>query len=286
MSQPAISKTLKELEEIVCTTLFERDRRGASLTADGTVFLPRAANALIELQAAFDSLSQRRTQAEMTVRIGALPTVGASFAPEAVRRFQAAQETALIQLVSGPNRHLLDRLRADALDVVVGRLAAPEQMTDLSFIHLYSEAVRFAVRPGHPLADDRPVDLRRLAEFTVLVPDRDALIRPAVDRLLITHGVATLENRIETVSNAFGRTFTRDGNAVWIISHGVIARDLEDGLLVALAVDTSDTSGAVGLTTRADAEPNAGTKLFMQVARSLAAERVADSERSANGSRH
>ena len=50
---------------------------------------------------------------------------------------------------------LLEQLRLGELDLVVGRLAAPEKMTGFFFEHLYSEQVLFVVRAGHPLLGER-----------------------------------------------------------------------------------------------------------------------------------
>jgi DNA-binding transcriptional LysR family regulator len=67
-----------------------------------------------------------------------------------------ARPDATVNLVSGPNRFLLERLKSRDLDVVVGRLAEPEQMTGLAFEQLYSERLALVVRPGHPLLGGDP----------------------------------------------------------------------------------------------------------------------------------
>jgi len=267
LSQPAVTKTLQDLESILGIELIERHRQGAELTNFGEVFLPRASACLVELDNAIQSVSQVRTRLEWTVRAGALPTVASRMMPTAIQRFKDRGADAIVEVITGPNNYLLELLRNDELDVVVGRLAAPDRMGDLSFIHLYSEPVRFVVRAGHPLTQGAPLDASRIAAYPVIVPDRDAVIRPAVDRLLITLGLGALPNRIESVSTSFGRAFISDTDAIWIISEGVVARDLAQGTMTTLGIDTSDTSGPVGLTTRADAMSNPGIELLKQAIR-------------------
>lgn len=259
LGQPAVSKTLAELEAVLGARLVQRSRRGARLTAAGRALLPRAAASLVELERGLDALAGGA--APLRLRVGALPTVAAHVAPRAVERFLAEAPEVVVMLATGPNLHLLDLLRADRLDLVVGRLAAPEAMRGFAFAHLYSEPVRFVVRPGHPLVA-RP-DPRRLGEHVLLLPDRDAVIRPAVDRLLITLGLGEPARRVETVSNAFGRNFVRDTDAVWLISEGVVARDLADGTLAIVPIDTKETLGPVGLTTR-DAIPAEATAPYLR----------------------
>ena len=270
ITQPAVSKSLRELEELIGHPLLERSRKGVFPTSYGEVFMHYAAASTVSLRQGIDAVAQLGARGGAVLRIGVLPTVAARLLPDAVERFKRDGVEPSVRLASGPNDFLLDRLRDGRLDLVVGRLASPEQMADLTFLHLYSETVRLVVRPGHPLADEPHPDLQRLTDYTVILPSEDAIIRPSVDRLLIRHGVGDLPDRIETVSSDFGRTFTRNSDAVWIISFGVVAPDLEDGSLAALNVDTSDTVGPVGLTTRADFEPTPAHQLFMNAVRAAA----------------
>ena len=112
-----------------------------------------------------------------------------------------------------------------------------------------------------------------LHDHVAILPTPEMIIRPAVERLLARHGPETLPRSVESVSNAFGRTFTRAGDAIWIISHGVVVTDLADGTLAELAVDAGDSQGPVGLTTRIDTVPTAAAMMFMDTVR-VVAERV------------
>ena len=277
VTQPAVSKTLRELEDILAVRLFARTRKGLELTPAGELFQHHAASGLVSLQQAIDSVAGGRLRGDTAIRVGALPTVAVRIMPRAVQDLVRARPDATVNLVSGPNRFLLERLKGRGLDVVVGRLAEPEQMTGLAFEHLYSERLAAVVRPGHPLlldggggpAREQPFDLRRIAGHTVVMPTREDITRAAVDRLLIANGVPALERRVETVSSDFSRAFLGQTDAVWIISYGVAALELASGDLVELPADMSDTKGAVGMTTRADERPSPIVTLFMGVTRAV-----------------
>ncbi|ADZ71136.1 pca operon transcription factor PcaQ [Polymorphum gilvum] len=267
VTQPAVSKTLRELEDILEVRLFERSRKGVVLTQFGEVLLHYAGASLAALKQGLDSVAQARMSGESYLNVGVLPSVAARIVPVAVERFQAESVETTLTLITGPNTFLLSRLRVGELDLVVGRLADPEQMAGLSFTHLYSERVAFVVRRGHPLLKEPNLDLRRIAEFPVLYPTREAIIRPYVERLLIAQGVTRLPKRVETISNTFGRSYTLDTDAVWIISSGVVSRDVAAGDLVELPLETSETTGPVGLTTRADAAPTPALLMFQSCLR-------------------
>jgi len=269
VTQPAISKTLKELETLLGTVLMERGRGGVALTAEGEIFQHYAALSVAALREGLDGIEQARMGSERLLRVGALPSVAASIIPRAAELHLEHGRGATLEIVTGPNGHLLDQLRSGALTVVVGRLGQPQAMQGLSFQQLYSEQVAFVVRPGHPLC--AAPDLARLADYPVLFPSRTAAIRPLVERLMVANGLGPLPRRIETVSNAFGRAFTRSTDAVWIISHGVVAGDLADGALVALPIDTAITLGPVGISTRAEEAHAPDLLLFMSAVREAVA---------------
>ncbi|RDE09718.1 pca operon transcription factor PcaQ [Pelagibacterium lacus] len=268
VSQPAVTKTLRELETILGKKLVERDGRGIRITQYGEVFLRHAGASVAALQQGVDGLS--RIDAGPPLNIGALPTVSAHIMPAAVQAFLAEKTDSPIKIVTGENRVLLDHLRMGRLDLVIGRLAAAEQMHGLSFEYLYSEQVRFVVRDGHPLLARPRFDFSRLRDFPILMPTRESVIRPFVDRYLLSHGMAELPHTIETVSDSFGQAFVEQTDAVWVISDGVVARDVRAGRLRLLPLDTAETRGAVGLTRREGAQTNASLEILSQALRAVA----------------
>jgi LysR family pca operon transcriptional activator len=273
ITQPAVSKAIAELEQILGVAVFERSRRGVFLTGYGEAFQRYAGASLTALRQGVNSVSQAQARGGHTVAVGALPTTAARLMPAAVQRAKAAGMGATLRIVTGPNEEMLAQLRQGNLDLVVGRLAEPRLMQTLAFEYLYSEEIVFAVRPGHPLlASGAAVDLGALADHTVILPSLASIIRPEVDRLLVTQGVARLPDVIESVSPDFGRRYARTSDAVWVISYGVAAIDLDEGTLARLPVNAPETRGPVGLTQRADMPASVSLQLLMKAIRDVAAE--------------
>lgn len=271
VTQPAVSKTVRELEELLNVRLFTRGPKGLALTPEGEAFQHYAATGYVALQQAIDTVARGRLQGEARIRVGALPTVAARLMPQTVRDLTGQRRNAAVHLVTGPNRFLLERLKGRDLDVVVGRLADPDQMVGLAFEQLYLERMAIVVHPTHPLVAEKPFDVRRIAAFEVLMPSREDITRPIVDRLLIANGIGSIDRRIDTVSGDFSRVYLKRSEAVWIISYGVAALDIAAGELVELPVDVSATLGPVGMTTRADDRPSPIVEEFMRVTRAAAA---------------
>lgn len=268
LTQPAVSKSLSELETILGVALFDRSRRKLALTEFGALFLRYANAAISALRQGVDSVSHA-TGADAVVRLGALPTVEVDVVPRAVALFSAGPLACRVHVESGPSPHLLGLLRAGAIDFVVGRMPAPEIMTGLSFEHLYSEPLVLAVRPGHPLLAEPDPTLRMIEPFPALVPPREAIIRPTVESILLAAGITRLPREIETVSNSFARAYALLTDAVWFISRSVVATDLAAGTLHALPLDLTASFGAIGITTRAGTELDLPTTALVGAVRDV-----------------
>lgn len=270
VSQPAVTRSIRELEEALGASVIEPDGRGIRLTAAGEAFRRHAGASIAALRQGIDAVRAAGAAAQKPIRVGALPTVSARVMPAATSAYLADVPGGRLKIVTGDNGVLLEQLAAGGLDLVVGRMASPERMTGLTFEHLYSEQVLFVVRAGHPLLGLRPFQIGAMAQFPIVMPTETAIIRPYVERFLVAHGLPDPGARIESVSDSFGRAFVRASDAVWAISEGVVIGDIAAGALAALPIDTSDTRGAVGITLRADAERPPSLQALMRAIRAAA----------------
>jgi LysR family transcriptional regulator, pca operon transcriptional activator len=267
LTQPAVTRTIRELEAICGKPLVAKDGRGIRITPHGEVFLRHAGRSLSAARSGISALNQLDVSDGPSIRIGALPTVSASVMPEAVAEYLETGTRNRLAIVTGENRVLLDQLRNGELDLVIGRLPAPENMQGLVFEPLYRDKVVFIVAAGHPLAGRKQIGVEELSQYPVMVPTRGSIIRPFVDRLFIEQGFPYPPHAIETVSDSFGRAFLRRHNAIWIISRGVIASELKTGEFVTLPIDTESTLGSVGLNMRAESELPPGAEIFVEIVR-------------------
>jgi len=269
LTQPAVSRAIRELEDILGAPLFERGRGGAILTAQGEAFRAHAGAAYAELGRGVDTIAQSR-QGGLMLEVGVLPTVAARVMPRAVLRAKQDGLTATVRIEAGPNEWLLDRLKQGRLDLMVGRLAEPHAMIGLAFEHLYSEEIVAVARPGHPAADGRPVRIVELERLTLLIPTAGSIIRPEVDRLFLAEGLSKPHDVIETVAHPFARAYVRASDAVWLISYGVVAEDIKEGALIRLPLSASIAGGPVGLTVRAGLPLSPPAQMLARAVRRIA----------------
>ncbi|MET0312612.1 MAG: LysR substrate-binding domain-containing protein [Burkholderiaceae bacterium] len=271
LSQPAVSKTLAELEALASQKLVERGRRGARLTAAGESLLPRALRVLEavgEVGETFSPLSAQRLQ---RLRVGALPSVAPALLPRALARFRELQPEAQVLVETGANARLLDSLRAGELDFVLGRMADPQLMAGLAFELLYTEPLALVVRPGHPLAGQPRPSMQEVLAFPMVVYSEGTIPRHNTESFLAGFGLKLPARRTETLAVPVARLLARGSDAVWFTPVGAAQDDLRDGLLVRLPVPTQGTEEPVGLLLRSDAQLAGSARAFAALVREEAA---------------
>ncbi|MTH77149.1 LysR substrate-binding domain-containing protein [Paracoccus aestuariivivens] len=264
ITQPALSRTLAELETLLGQPMFLRQGRRLVLSEAGALFRRHALTAMQALEAGAAAL---RPGSSGTLRIGVLPTVATRFLPQVVLRFRELHPEILLAAETGPHFHLMRLLRDGLVEVVVGRLPGASEMAGLSFDHLYEDQVILVARADHPL--QHATIPEALAASPLILPPATALIRPTVDDYLAANGLSGIRPALETVSLALGRGVCLASDALWFISRGVIAHELDRGEMIELPTGARFLSGAVGMTRRQTiAAP--GLVEFEEIARNVA----------------
>lgn len=264
LTQPAVSKTVAELEEIVGRPLLLRRRRGVELTPAAEVLVRHAVSALRGLSEGLGLAMDLPEADQLHVAVGALPNMTANLLPEAVALLHASHPALRVRVVSGINAQLMTQLRQGEIDLVLGRLAQASAMADLAFEQLYSEPLLLVVRPGHPLASRRKLALDVLAGYPLVLPVSGSLIRHTADAFLIAQGVALPNRLVEATDTSFVVGLLQRSDAVWFGPQGAVEGFVSRGELKRLAIDTASTEGPVGLTVRRNAESGEGARLLME----------------------
>jgi LysR family pca operon transcriptional activator len=261
ISQPALSRTLAELEDLLNAQLFHREKRRLVLTPEGALFRHHASIGLQSLESGVAALHPSSSGA--SIRVGILPTAASRLFPRVAVQFRERRPETTIKIETGPHAFLLSLLREGRIDLMIGRMPDAGEMAGLSFSHLYEEDVVLVARSGHPLAA-RPVG-ELLTEVPVILPSEGAVIRKTVDTFLEVLGLSRLRPAVETVALAVGRGMLAASDSVWFISRGVVSEELRRGEMIEIPTGVRFLSGAVGITQRQAAPVNAGAALLQRL---------------------
>ncbi|ANG92802.1 LysR substrate-binding domain-containing protein [Enterobacteriaceae bacterium 155047] len=266
LSQPALSKTLNELEQLTGTRLFNRGRLGAQLTLVGEQFLTHAVKVLDALNTAGQALTRKDEQPADVVRIGALPTAALGILPAVIGQFHKQQKHTTLQVATMNNPMILAGLKSGELDLGIGRMSDPELMVGLNYELLFLESLKLVVRPDHPILRDT-VTLSRVMEWPVVVSPKGTAPRHNAEVMLQMQGCKLPSGCIETLSASLSRQLTVDYDYVWFVPSGAVKEDLRQGTLVALPVASPGAGEPIGILTRVDSPLSSGTQALLSAIR-------------------
>lgn len=266
LSQPALSKTLNELEQLTGTRLFERGRLGAQLTVPGEQFLTHAVKVLDALNTAGQALNRKEDASADVVRVGALPTAALGILPAAIGRFHQQQKSTSLQVATMNNTMLLAGLKSGEIDLGIGRMSDPELMGGLNYELLFLESLKLVVRPGHPLLQET-ITLSRVMEWPVVVSPKGTVPRQNAEALLQSQGCKMPAGCIETLSASLSRQLTVDYDYVWFVPSGAVKEALRQATLVSLPVPTQSAGEPIGILTRVDIPLSTGAQMLIAAIR-------------------
>lgn len=268
VTQPAVSRSLKELEEMLGIPLFDRVGRGLRLNEAGRVFQSHSSAALVELLRAGERLT---TTGELTSKlsVGVLPTAATDLVPRTALTLRSEAPQIRLRILTGPNWLLFNQLRDGQLDIVVGRMPESTTATGVTFQQLYIENVVLVCRPLHPILEAAEPEVA-IPKYPLILPPSGAVIAQTVDRFLTSLGLPELRGDFETVALPVGRKIVALSDALWFISRGVVADELAEGRLVAVPLSSPLLSGPVGMSVSRAAQISLARSEFERILRNHA----------------
>lgn len=200
VTQPAVSKTLAEIQADLGMILFKRTPRGVEPTDLGSCMARHARAILEEFARTGDELVSLMHGVTGRLTVGAPPSAALVVIPKSVARFKTRSPQTRVIIQEGSADDLLARLRSGSLDLVVGMLSARQGLIGLESIQLYEDEMVIAAGHAHALARQQQSDWKDLAELPWLLPPLNLVLRILVEDVLQSHGLTTPHNVVETIS--------------------------------------------------------------------------------------
>ena len=161
VTQPAISKMVKALEEELGTPLLLRERRRVRLTDAGRVVLDRAQAVLDALRGIEEEVVELSALRRGRLRIGMPPIVGVTFFAPLLAEYHQAYPGIVLELREEGSRNIEALVRSHELDV--GAVVLPTDEEAFGTMPFVRDELRAVLHPSHPLARRRALELRELA---------------------------------------------------------------------------------------------------------------------------
>lgn len=200
MTQPAASKQIKDLEEMLDVRLFERLPRGMEPTMFGETMIRHARMALTSLALAHDDIVALKAGLAGQVEVGVIMTPAMSLLPRAIARVKEQAPMLRIGAHMEASNVLIDRLQRGTLDFMIGRIMEKENSAGLIYEELTEEPACAVVRIGHPLLARDNLTLQDLHDKPWILPPHGSILRHRFDMMFRRAGLDIPVNVVDTTA--------------------------------------------------------------------------------------
>ncbi|MGH8054948.1 MAG: LysR substrate-binding domain-containing protein [Stenotrophomonas sp.] len=270
MTQPAASKLLAEMEDLLGVPLFERHARGVEPTWYGQVMIRRARSALSEIGRAQDEIAALRSGRTGQAAIGTVVNPGTNLVPQAVAALKRDFPDILIKIEMDYSRPLVAKLLDGQLDIVVGRIMGAEGSSELEFEPLADEPHSVIVRAGHPLAGRQRVSYGDLVDHGWIMPPEGSVLRSRLDAVFLEHGLVPPQNIVETTSLPVTIHLLRHSDLLTALPAESVAPYLQTGQMLVLPIALDVRMEFFGIIRRRDQLLSPGAERVLEALRATA----------------
>jgi molybdate transport repressor ModE-like protein len=263
ISQPAVHRAARELEDTIGHTLYRRRVHSVSANAAGQELARRLVVALGEIEQAHVDLVTARGLAMGRIAVGVLPLMPQRLLARTIGSLRESYPNVVVTIRESTHARLLEDLRFGRLDIIVGALREPRLEGNVVERELFGDPYVIVVRRGHPLTTRRRVALKDLAAHGWVVPQQDMPRREVVDMMLakLPQPPRVL---VETSSLAMMMAMLEENDCISLLSRSHILYGNYRNEVVALDVPSPKGERVVGYTTRADWLPTAPQREFIE----------------------
>lgn len=266
VSQPALSKAIRNLETDLGVTLLDRQPRGVVPTPFGETLFRYAKMVDNEMRRAVAELDAMRGMTRGTIVVGVIPTM-CTVLGDVARLVMEKHPGLKLQLRVAFSAELTSALLEGEIDIAVLLLPPDSPQLGLEIRPLLQTRPAVVVRSGHPLASRSNLTMRDLAEFPWLIPDYPPTHRNIIHRAFIDAGMTPPVAAINVSTVIFFDSLIRQTDLVTVVPATLFSARERALDLVPLHTDFPFPTESVGMAYRQNTTLLPGARRIMDLVR-------------------
>jgi DNA-binding transcriptional LysR family regulator len=272
MTQPAASKQLKDLEDMLEVRLFERLPRGMEPTLYGETMIRHARMALTSLSLAHEDIVALKAGLSGQVEVGVIMAPAMALLPRAIARTKEQAPLLRIGVQLEPSNVLLDKLQRGTLDFMIGRILEKEDSTGLVYEELTEERACAVVRPGHPLLGNTALTLDEMVDRPWILPPHGSILRHRFDMMFRRAGLQPPVNVVDTTALLLITTLLQQTDSLHVMPQEVAQYYESLNVMRILPIELPCKMDAFGIIRQQDHLLAPGAELLLRQVRLAASE--------------
>ena len=263
ISQPAISKSIKNLEEQLGGQLFTRTKKGVVLTEEGKEFYNYISKAIEYINNAENKFTSLINLERGTIRIGISATLTKTFLLPYLEEFHNIYPNINIQIDTSLTSELIKRLRNGLLDMVILNLTN-ETLNDIKYIKCKTIHDIFACNIKFKELINKEISLKDLNDYPLILQPKETNTRIFLDEFTKEHNV-TLTPSIELASYSLVSSFAKIGLGIGYLTKEYIKDELDNNELYEIKLKEKIPPRHIGIACSTKNIPNFATKKMIDL---------------------
>ena len=226
VSQSAVSRQVKLLEQELGGPLLHRSGKGVTPTAQGELLLKAANRIHRDLQDVAWQISETQKLQRGSLHLGGGMTVCMYVLPRLLKKFRSLYKDVDLRVTPGTSEAILRQVRDHQVDL--GLLTLPIVATDLEVQPVLTEEMVVVTAPRHPLSRERTVDAKSLGRYPLILFERGSNTRKVLDQFFLEQEIP-VDVAMETENVEIIKAMVASGLGITVIPYAAVARDMRAG---------------------------------------------------------
>lgn len=245
ISQPAISKAIKNLETQIGCTLFIRSKNGVTLTNEGKTFYDEIEKAFEIVGNAEDKILKSMNLEYGTLRIGVNKTIMENFLLPFIETFHKKYPNIKIKLFTGPTSELITKAKSGIIDIIIMNLpyAIPKEFVTESLVKIHD---CFIANDNFKELKGKTIPLEELNNYPLILIANGSSTRYFLDNFCIKNDIY-LKPEFEITSNSLIKEFTKIGLGIGFTTREYINELLDNKTLFEIKTNPKIPTRNIGI---------------------------------------
>lgn len=264
ISQPAISKSIKNLEEQLGGQLFVRTKRGVVLTEEGKEFYNYIKQAIEYINNAENKFTDLINLETGCIKIGISTTLTKEFLLPYLEEFHSLYPKIDIQIITNLTSDLMPKLRNGLIDIVILNLNDKNYGNDIDIIKCRKINDCFVVNNKYKDLTLKEVSIKELNNYPLILQAKGSNTREFLDNIARENGVV-LKPNIELASYSLVVEFSKIGLGIGYATKEYIKEAIKNKELYELELKEKIPSRYIGIALSKNHVPNFSTKRLVEI---------------------
>ena len=263
ISQPAVTMSIKKLEELLDTTLFVRNKRGVTLTTEGNVLYEHVSSAMENIKIGENRLTSLKTLETGNIRIGIGSTLTKHFLVKYLEVFHKKYPKISINIDTSMTAEVLKKLNDGKLDIAI-IASSIDNFKDFNINYSKDLNYSFVCNKNYPELIDKKMALTDIVNYPLLLLHPNSNSRKMLDKFAKEHNVK-LSSDMEISSHSLVIEFAKIGLGVGFTAEEFIQEELENNELFKIDITPKFPTQKLLVLTKKNYLPSFSTQEFIQV---------------------